>query len=286
MKKPKHFTEQFYSKKLMKWIDKLTFPRIFLLWALIILLFGLSYNIFITDTSYLMNSNGSIITKVSDSIYFSFIAATTTGFGDIVPVGNFKPIVIIEVVLGFMLLAIVTSRLVSIKQNVILNEVYDIALRDNVNRLRLSLALFMQKVSQEILEIQEGKVSQKKIQEINLNLIQFEKLIKDINELTHKEDDGILDKKTFNILDHELLVFNILNSIERLADMFKIIKRKKFKKKFNNSKNILKKTIPKIEKILESFENIDEEIDFKNYETRKENALQRIKKELNISEKN
>ncbi|MFW6009319.1 MAG: potassium channel family protein [archaeon] len=285
MKKGKHFTEQFYSKKLMKWIDKLTFPRIFLLWALIILLFGLSYNFFITDTSYLINSEGNIVKKVSDSVYFSFIAATTTGFGDIVPVGNFKPIVIIEVILGFMLLAIVTSRLVSIKQNVILNEVYDIALRDNVNRLRLSLALFIQKINQEILDIQEGKIYQKKIQEINLNLIQFEKLIKDINDLTHKNDDQILNKKTFNILDHELLVFNIINSIEKLTDMFHIIKRKKYKKKFNNSKNILKKTLPKIEKILDNFENVDEEIDFKNYETRKENALKNIKKELNITEK-
>ncbi|MFW6026807.1 MAG: hypothetical protein ACOCRX_10745 [Candidatus Woesearchaeota archaeon] len=70
-----------------------------------------------------------------------------------------------------------------------------------------------------------------------------------------------------------------------MSEMLKIIRKKKANNRFNNAKSILKKTLPKIEKILEGFENVDEDIDFKNYEVRKDEALKNIRKDLNIAEK-
>ncbi len=85
-----------------------------------------------------------MINNLPDSIYFSFVTATTTGFGDFLPQGWFKLIVIAEVICGLLLLALVTSKLVSIKQDILLKEIYDMSFYERINRLRSGLLLFRQ----------------------------------------------------------------------------------------------------------------------------------------------
>ena len=105
-------------KTVITWLDKLTFPRILILWLFIITFFGLLYYFFANGNSFLFwNINRDTISTVADSIYFSFITATTTGYGDVLPTGAFKIIAIVEVIAGLLLLALVTSKLVSIKQD-------------------------------------------------------------------------------------------------------------------------------------------------------------------------
>ena len=103
------------------WLDKATFPKILAIWFFITLLFGGMYHFLATDSAHLVYSiDHSKVENLTDTIYFSFVAATTTGFGDIVPFGWFKIIAVVQVVIGLLLLAVVTSRLVSIKQDAML----------------------------------------------------------------------------------------------------------------------------------------------------------------------
>src|SRR3989338_5860868 len=113
------------KRKVSNWLDKLTFPRIFLLWILIIVSFGLIYYFLQSSSSYLLSpSTESTVSEIKDTVYFSFITATSTGFENIIPFGKLKWVAIIEVITGLLLLAVVTSKLVSIKQDIILNELY------------------------------------------------------------------------------------------------------------------------------------------------------------------
>lgn len=273
-----------YSKKLAMLFDKLTFSRILLLWLFLVFLFGCIYCYFPTEENYLEHVTlDAKVTDLSDCIYFSFISATTTGYGDIVPKGDFKLISMIEVVIGLMLLAVVTSRLVSIKQNIILNEIYEISLSDNVNRLRLSLSLFIQKLNSLISEIQEGDFSSKTVQEINFNFLHYEDVIKKIISLSGFENSDNTFRKSLNVLDSELLVYNLINAIERITIFFDVAKMNKNNaRKLSHSKQILKRSLTRVEKFLDSFQQLDAEIDFENFISRKSHALKRIKKHLNI----
>src|SRR3989344_3551522 len=102
------------SDKLNTWFDRLTFGHIFIIWACIITVFGILYHFFSGSASNLFYTRtGGPVSSMLDSIYFSFITATTTGFGDIIPHGFFKVIAIFEAISGLLLLAFVTSKLVS-----------------------------------------------------------------------------------------------------------------------------------------------------------------------------
>jgi potassium channel LctB len=54
--------------------------------------------------------------KLLDSLYFSIITATTTGYGDIVPLGFSKLIAAIQMVLAFGTFAIFLGKLIAANQ--------------------------------------------------------------------------------------------------------------------------------------------------------------------------
>jgi len=76
------------KKSMNAWFDKLSFLHIFLIWAFVIMMFGFVYHFLTKGTSYLYQALGDKTSlSIFDAIYFSFITATTTGFGDIIPFG-------------------------------------------------------------------------------------------------------------------------------------------------------------------------------------------------------
>ena len=150
------------KKKFSSWIDKLTFYHILFIWIVITALFGLAYYFLTDNNSYLLHvSEGKAVDNVMDAIYFSFIGSTTTGYGDIIPHGAFKFIYPFEVILALMLVAIVASKLVSVKQGIILSEIYDLSFYEKINELRSSLLLFRQNLSRVITNIENGSITKR-----------------------------------------------------------------------------------------------------------------------------
>src|SRR3989344_6939090 len=110
-----------HQNRITRIFDKLTFFDMFMIWVLIISVFGVTFYFASDEASYLLYAKSNqAVSTLADSIYFSFITATSTGFGDIIPQGNFKTMAIFEVVFGLVLLATLTSKLVSIKEDAIL----------------------------------------------------------------------------------------------------------------------------------------------------------------------
>ncbi len=159
----KKFIDNFFNlanqKRFTTWLDKTNFFHIFFIWALIIVIFGICYFILRTDNTLLYYiSEKENVTRLTDAIYFSFVTATSTGFGDIIPLGFFKLMAVLEVIFGLMLLAFVTSKLVSIKQDVILTEIYDLSFNEKINRIRASMLFFRQQISRLIAHIESDTI--------------------------------------------------------------------------------------------------------------------------------
>lgn len=284
---PRKVNEDF--RKIIKrhWIDKITFKRIFVLWILIIVFFGLLYAFFATQNSFLSyTSDKALVANPLDAIYFSFVAATTTGFGDIVPSGLFKLISIIEVIIGLILIALVTSRLVSIKQDVILNEVYEISFHERINRLRSSLLLFRQNLGSIISDAEEGTLNRKKLPEIEMYLSSFSFTLKEILSMfTRKNKNEML--KRLDPLNTEIIFNSILASWEKLIDLANALEDKKTNWRTDAVVGIAEECLLLTNHLLEEIKKskiLSTQIT-KDITTREQNLAQTIKETLSKKEK-
>jgi len=204
-------------------LDRLSFFHILIIWTGILILFGLIYYFTPTSGSSLIYSiSKQRVTSLFDSIYFSFITATSTGFGDITPVGHFKLLAIVEVVFGLVLLAIVTSKLVSIKQDVIMNEIYDISFSEKINRIRSSLLLFRQNLSRVITNIENNTIRNREISDLYNYISLLEDNLNEIrNLMMRKGGDGftkVLDSTSTGLLFH-----SINQSFEKLFELIALM---------------------------------------------------------------
>jgi hypothetical protein len=77
------------------------------------------------------------------SLYFSFVTATSVGFGDVVPRGALRGIAIVEAVLGLLIFGAVVSKLVSRRQEQVIEEIHRIAFEDRLERVQTDLHLVL-----------------------------------------------------------------------------------------------------------------------------------------------
>jgi len=213
------FFKHLNKRDVETWFDKVTFTRILLIWVFLIVFFGGLYFYTSNDFSYLWYSRlGRQVNSLQDSIYFSFVTATTTGFGDITPVGFFKMIAIFEVISGLLLLAVVTSKLVSIKQNTILNEVYDLSFTEKVNRLRSSLLLFRQNLGRVMVRIDEGNIRNREVNDIYIHISSLEDSLNEVISLYGRSDTNHF-RKNVDPVSTELILNSAMHSFEKLNEL-------------------------------------------------------------------
>lgn len=203
-------------------LDSLSFKKLFLVWIGFIAGFGLIY----AALAALSPGNGlsgftpsSQADLLLNSVYFSFITATTTGFGDLAPLGLSKTVSVIEIILGMIMFGIVISKLVSFKQEVILNEIYDISFDERVNRMRSALYLFRSDIENLSHRLSEGKPSRSvtehlwsKVNAMHETLVDIQKMI-----CAPRSKNGLI--KRVGHLQLELILNSVRLSLSKLNDL-------------------------------------------------------------------
>ena len=101
-----------------------------------------------------LNVGGKVIFPDNEgfvnSLYFSFITATSLGYGDVVPIGISKFLAGFEVIIGLIVYGVLISKLVGVKQEVLLEEVYNISYEEIIDRLRSGLYLFRSDINRNL----------------------------------------------------------------------------------------------------------------------------------------
>ena len=117
----------------MERVTTMPYRTLFLLWAMLLLGFGLAYYTLSTlspDNGLTDFKGASDMKQFLNSVYFSIITATTVGYGDIVPMGISKILAAGESVLGFFLFAVFVTKLVSFRQEIALHQIHKLTFED------------------------------------------------------------------------------------------------------------------------------------------------------------
>ena len=246
------FLNKFKRHSLKTILDKITFARILFFWISITISFGLIFFFFKSDKSYLYYVLKSAnVNSIFDSIYFSFVAATTTGFGDIIPIGAFKVIAVLEVISGLLLLALVTSRLVSIKQDILLNELYDLSFKEKVNKIRSSLLLFRQNVDRILIKIEDNSIRKREVLSLYVYFSSLEDVLNEVFPFVSSSGNKYFTKHIDSV-NLELIIISILNSFEKTNELLTALINSKLEWKSDLNKDMVNRCLSSNEKIFSS----------------------------------
>ncbi|PIR52785.1 hypothetical protein COU76_04530 [Candidatus Peregrinibacteria bacterium CG10_big_fil_rev_8_21_14_0_10_49_10] len=126
-------------------LNDLTYSQLFLLWAELALLFAFGYFLFSTigDVQHhgpvaLVETKG-IWNRFFNSLYYSIITATSTGYGDIVPRGLSKLLASAQSMSALLIFAIFVTKLVAHRQEIALREVHRFTFEDVFHNIREGL---------------------------------------------------------------------------------------------------------------------------------------------------
>jgi len=135
-------------------LEKSSFLTLLGVWLCMVLIFGLAYTILpmlypsgsgLKENAHLL---GHSFIDVLTAIYFSFVTATSVGFGDVVPVGANRVLAVIESGLALLLFGVIVTKLVQSRQEELIEETHRIAFEDRLARVRSNLHFVLMELQQ------------------------------------------------------------------------------------------------------------------------------------------
>src|SRR5215468_11107155 len=80
---------------------------------------------------------------LATAIYFSFVTALSIGYGDVIPLGPLRILAVTEGVAGLLIFGCVISKLVSRRQEELVEQIHHLAFEDRLDRVRGNLHLVL-----------------------------------------------------------------------------------------------------------------------------------------------
>jgi len=129
------------------WIAEQSYGRVFQCWLAIVVVSGFLYwapahfgRVALEGPS---GAIGADANGLLSSLYFSFVTATSVGYGDIRPVGLLRWLAVTEGALGLLVFGSVISKLVSHRQDLVIEELHRTSFEARLSRVRTNLHLVL-----------------------------------------------------------------------------------------------------------------------------------------------
>ena len=228
-------------KNLALVFERLTFTKIIALWLAIVLSFSIIYFGLTYTDQHLIYDGRPLSNDASgfgNAVYFSFITATTIGYGDISPLGIAKVIAIIEAIFSMSIFGLFIAKIVSIKQEEILEEIEELSLEEASNKLITRLYLFRSDIKDIKQEIDKKSQEKKTKKDYRKELSYFEETEQELqqsikifnntklSQLTTKDEEHINHKEQ-TLMRIELISNSINFSLSKLVELLEKFDEKK-----------------------------------------------------------
>jgi hypothetical protein len=216
------------SDNLITFLDRISFGKVFIMWFVVIAIFATAFFALSVSPNHALSYRGTIISPnlpgFFNSIYYSFITITTTGYGDISPNGLSKLLAILEVVSGVILTGVLISKLVGIKQERILEEVYDISYEEIIDRLRSGLYLFRSDVNRTLEKIESGSIRPREVKDLWMVFSGLDTTLSNIKNMIMPVRGEKYYYKRIDVFRLELLLNSIQLSLNKMLELIKNLK--------------------------------------------------------------
>lgn len=259
MKKWLKLLQEYTFIQWVKLLQHYTFTQLFLVWVSIGVTFGIVYYLLsFFPQNALLFMGQPINHSLNDFltiIYFSFITLTSTGYGDVVPLGISRLLVIFEIFLGLMVFGFLVSKVISARQEKIIDELYDLSFEEKVSKLRSSLYAYRANISRLIDRVKITRFYRRPdlLTELEANVDGLKTGISRVRVFLvseNKKSVSKVDDLTLNLL------FNSLNlSVVTLIDVLELFNKKKYDWKQKHIIRDLLSIIDPMKSILSLYEN-------------------------------
>jgi len=132
-----------FDKSILSQIQRRSALQLFLIWMGMVGLCGTAYWLLaIAGDHGLLEHDAPVgvdLKGFADSIYFSFVTATSIGYGDIVPIGFARVIAVIEAVSALLLFGAVIAKFVSHRQDEMMSEIHRVTFEERLDRVQTNL---------------------------------------------------------------------------------------------------------------------------------------------------
>jgi hypothetical protein len=136
-----------WAGALLDAIDRRSTAELFLFWITMVILCGVTYWLVGTSKEHGLASAGVPLDMtwrgLLTAIYFSFVTATSTGYGDVVPLGLIRALAIAEAIAGLLIFGAVVSKFVSRRQDELVSEIHRVTFEDRLDRVQTNLHLVL-----------------------------------------------------------------------------------------------------------------------------------------------
>ncbi len=124
-------------------IDRLSTFQLFMVWAATVLFCGIGYWLgAVAGEHGLMEAGtplGSDLHGLGGALYFSFVTATSVGYGDIIPLGVARAIAVAESVTALLIFGAVVAKFVSHRQDELVREIHRVTFDERLDRVQSNL---------------------------------------------------------------------------------------------------------------------------------------------------
>ncbi|MFN8547683.1 MAG: potassium channel family protein [Candidatus Eisenbacteria bacterium] len=135
------------ARRVSMLLGEASFRRLFALWLSVVMgsafLYYLGPLVGLAGLHEQGHAVAADLRGLGTAIYFSFVTATSIGFGDVVPVGIMRVIAVAEGAAGLLVFGIVVSKLVSGRQEMLTEEIHRTTFEERLGRVRTNLHLVL-----------------------------------------------------------------------------------------------------------------------------------------------
>ncbi len=131
------------DKSVLDLVQQRSTLQLFLIWIGAIVLSGLAYWIgALAGEHGLVEAGrplGADLNGFASALYFSFVTATSVGYGDIVPVGMARAIAVAEAITALLIFGAVVAKFVSHRQEELVSEIHRVTFEERLDRIETNL---------------------------------------------------------------------------------------------------------------------------------------------------
>ncbi len=132
-----------FDKSMLDMVQQRSTLQLFMIWIGTILLSGACYwlGALIGEHGLVEAGRplGADLNGFASALYFSFVTATSIGYGDIVPVGAGRVIAVAEAITALLIFGAVIAKFVSHRQEELVKEIHRITFEERLDRVQTNL---------------------------------------------------------------------------------------------------------------------------------------------------